>query len=206
LGVLRWYLGIIRNQQVGGSTPLAGSRNFRDNSSIELSASCHSLPLTSKDLTPVPPFPVSGPDSSMHEIQYRIDPIIRRCVAKITFNYMAYMAGAHFVYHPDFNVTRSFIRYGDSPSYPLVVPTQDPVLASESPRWRGTNNHLITVNWSPLGRSVVGQVSLFNEVTYKVSLARDFSGLWLDIRTGHCFDIKKRRVRPLVYSRLRRGR
>lgn len=131
------------------------------------------------------------------EITSRIDGIIRRSVAKIAFNYMAKMSGADFVLHQDFNVTRSFIRHGVLPGYPLVVTSQRPILADDHPTRRQTEGHLITLNWTPSRRSVVGQVSLFNEITYIVSLARNFSGVWRPIRSGHHFDVSRRRITAL---------
>ena len=138
------------------------------------------------------------------EITSRIDRIIRRSVAKIAFNYMAYVAGAEFALHPDFNATRDYIRRGVMPTYPLVELTQKPILSRELPRWRGTKGHLITLEWGELDQHVIGQVSLFNEITYKVTLARNFSGLWRDIRSGHKFHISERRVKRLRYTRLAR--
>lgn len=150
------------------------------------------------------PPPASGGGRVIVEISYRIDPIIRRCVAKIAFNYMAYIGGSEFACHPDFNIIRSFIRHGVSQVYPLVIPTQERILADELPRWRGTKDHLITLNWKPFSKNIVGQVSLFNEITYRVEFARNFSGLWRDIQKGHRFDRSGRRVKRLTYGKLAR--
>jgi len=136
------------------------------------------------------------------EITSRIDRIIRRSVAKIAFNYMAYAEGPDFGCHSDFNVTRSFIRYDASPSYPLVEATGRPSSAGSSQDGVGTKWHLITLDWGELDHHVVGDVILFNEVTYRVTLAQYFSGLWRDIRSGHKFDISELKVSPLRHTHL----
>ncbi len=135
-------------------------------------------------------------------INTRIDPIIKRCVAKIAFNYMTCATGRDFALLEDFNVTRSYIRFGDAPTYPIVVADDNPILANDFRTRRQTEGHLITVNWTPDKRHVVGQVSFFNRVTYRVSLARNFSGLWHDIRSGHHFDLGSRRVSRLAATSL----
>ena len=157
--------------------------------------------ITFEKKTELPPPPSEG-GRVLQEITYRIDPIIRRAVAKIAFNYMAYVTGSDFTYRPDFSVIRAFIRQGEAPDYPLVRETHEPILSSELPRWRGTKDHLITLNWDPSGRHIIGQVSLFNEITYNILLARNFSGLWRDIQRGHRFDISEHRVKHLLYSKL----
>jgi hypothetical protein len=136
------------------------------------------------------------------EINSRIDRIIRRSVAKIAFNYMAHVQGADFACHSDFNVTRSFIRHDESPSYPLVEATGRSSSAGSSQDGVGRKWHLIILEWGELEHYIIGRVSLFNEITYRVTLARRFSGLWRDIRSGHKFDISERRVSPLRYTRL----
>ncbi|MFQ5911100.1 MAG: hypothetical protein ACE5IJ_10340, partial [Thermoplasmata archaeon] len=134
----------------------------------------------------------------------RIDAIIRRCVAKIAFNYMAWVGGADFACNADFDVTRSFIRHGAVTSYPVVLADQTPIRHPELPTWRGTRDHLITLNWSPTGYEIFGQVSIFNEITYRITLTKYFSGFWRDIQKGHRFDWSKGRVKPLTYSKLKR--
>ena len=135
-------------------------------------------------------------------INTKIDPVIKRCAAKIAFNYMAYTAGRVFVLHTAFNVTRTYIRYGESPEYPLVVADDTPILANDTRTLRQTEGHLITVNWTADNKHVVGQLSLFNRVTYRVSLARDFAGLWRHIRSGHHFDLGSRQIAPLAATSL----
>jgi len=133
-----------------------------------------------------------------------IDSVILRCIAKISFNYLAKIASIDFVVKQDFNPVRSYIRYGTESGYQVVKISRTPILANDGPRsQRQTNGHLITAGWSPDNRDIVGLVSLFNQVTYQITLSKNFSGIWrADIRRGHHFNIETREVEPLnVVSR-----
>ncbi len=133
-------------------------------------------------------------------LEVRFDAMIFRCVAKIAFNYMAWVAGDSFVRASAFDSARSFIRHDVRPSYPLVVPHSRPILENDSARWRQTNGHLLTLAWTPDARGVEAQVSLFNEVTYRVTLTRNYEGLWREVVSGHHFDVETRRIAQLAAS------
>jgi hypothetical protein len=130
-------------------------------------------------------------------VETQIDKVILRCIAKIAFNYLAKTAGSDFVRKPDFDPIRSFIRHGTRPKHDFFNISNYPILAYDSLTYRQTNGHLLTVNWSRDGRDIVSQVSLFNHRIYHFRLARDFSGLWRNIRSGHHFSIERRKVEPL---------
>jgi hypothetical protein len=78
----------------------------------------------------------------------------------------------------------------------------EPILKYDTRTRRQTNGHLVTVDWAIDGTSIFGQVSLFNRARYSVSLARNYRGLWRQIRSGHLFDIQRRRVRRLLGTNL----
>jgi hypothetical protein len=66
------------------------------------------------------------------------------------------------------------------------------------------NPHLVTASWTtPGNHHIVGQVSLFNSITYSVSLARDYLGLWLPLVTGHHFSHQTGAISMLVSARVR---
>jgi len=134
------------------------------------------------------------------EVRARCDRLALRCVAKIACNYLAYCEGRDLVLEEAFCPIRRFVRLDDQAPYPLVVVDDLPILADDLPHLRQTNGHLVTVNWAADRRSIVGQVSLFNHARYRISLARDYPGLWRPICHGHHFDIDTRRVEPLVAS------
>ncbi len=135
-------------------------------------------------------------------VNHKIDPVVKRCIAKIVFNYLAHATSREFALHPTFDMTRSYIRYGGSPGYPIVLADDRPILADDRRTLRQTDGHLVTINWTADRRHVVGQLSLFNRVTYRVSLAQNFSGLWRQIRSGHHFDLGTRRISPLTVTSL----
>jgi hypothetical protein len=124
------------------------------------------------------------------EIKTKVDDFIFRAVAKIAFNYLVKIAGIEFATKSDFDPIRNYIRYGEKPNYKPVYFNQKPILAYDSNRIRQTNGHLLTLDWSSNGQNLLGQVSLFNFATYKVILARSFSGIYIPIRSGHLFDIQ----------------
>jgi hypothetical protein len=94
---------------------------------------------------------------------------------------------------------RRFIRFGETAPYPLVSETVQPILRDDSSSRRQTAGHLLTVNWAASGVDLVGQVSLFNSVTYSVSLARQYAGaVWRPIRSGLHFNVREKTVQPLL--------
>ncbi len=132
------------------------------------------------------------------DFTYTINRTIRRCIAKYAFNYLAATTGGEFVLGRDFDVIRRFIRLSETPSFPLVIEEFRPILYDDSPTIRQTKGHLITVNWTGSGADLVAQVSIFNYLTYSVSLARQFEGLWRPVRKGSHFNIEKRLIEDLT--------
>jgi len=138
------------------------------------------------------------------DVTFRINRGIRRCIAKYAFNYLAFVCGSEFAREADFDTIRRFIRYGEQPDYPLVVAGSTPILYDDRPSERQTDGHLITLSWAESLCDLVSEVSLFNSITYRVSICRQFSGkLWRPIRSGHHYDLATRAVTPLVgFSKL----
>lgn len=149
----------------------------------------------------VPPGPGDDRQIPVY-ITTQIDPLVKRCVAKYAFNYLARMTDREFVLRSDFDVVRKFIRYGEAPSYSLVEVDGRPILAKDTRTRRQTEGHLVTASWAADNRSIVGQVSLFNRLTYRVSLARNFTGLWRPLQFGHHYDLVRRRVDSMTATRL----
>ena len=137
------------------------------------------------------------------DVTFTINKGIRRCMAKYAFNFLASVSGAAFVLERDFDAVRRFIRYGETPRYDLVHERFGPILRDDSATRRQTSGHLLTVDWAASGVDLVGQVSLFNSVTYVVSLTRHYSGVWRPVRSGLHFNLRDRRVQQLqAVSRL----
>jgi len=130
------------------------------------------------------------------KIEGTIDDIIRRAIAKISFNYLAYWEGREFMLHADFDITRRFIRHGEKPAYPLILIENRNILQDEL-QDRTRVGHIVTVDYTADGKTILSQASIFNFSTYKVCLAREFSGLRKDIKRGHFFNLYNREIWPL---------
>ena len=132
--------------------------------------------------------------SILCEVEGTIDQQIFRAIAKIAFNYLLYWQRPEFLLEEPFNPLRRYIRYGETPGYTLVAVREKAILDDEPVAGERRLGHLITSNWAQDGISIVGQVSLFNWVTYCVSLLRDYSGERRDVKRGHFFDVSNRRI------------
>jgi hypothetical protein len=141
--------------------------------------------------------PESRLDSIGCELEGVIDHAIFRSVAKIAFNYLAHGEGADFVQHQAFDKARRYIRWQHAPGYQLIRLDQTAVLEDEPIEGERRLGHLITMNWASDGISVLGQVSLFNWVTYSVCLARDFSGPPPSLTRGHFFNVSNQEILEL---------
>ena len=93
---------------------------------------------------------------------------------------------------------RQFVRFGTVPSYPLVDVSLTPILQDDQQALRQTDGHLLTLSWDKSFLDLIGQVSLFNQLTYRVSLCRQFGhALWRPIRSGHHYDLATKKIKPL---------
>jgi len=131
------------------------------------------------------------------EITVTIDSQLKRCIAKISFNYLASTEWRDLVLHQDLTATRRFIRYGERAPFTVVRMGSKPILLGDSDNWRQTNGHILTVNWPANSHEVIGQVSLFNQARYLVCLSPNLHAVWRDIRSGHLFDIERREITRL---------
>ena len=139
------------------------------------------------------------PDKSQEilcDIEGTIDRKIFRAIAKIGFNYLSYWQETEFMYQGSFDVIRRYIRYGEGVDYPLVIVLEKAILSDEDSSRRRLG-HLITVNWSGDGKSIVSQVSLFNWITYSICLARGYAGERKDIKKGNFFNTNSNEIYDL---------
>jgi len=130
----------------------------------------------------------------------KIDRIIYRGFAKITFNYLAYIAGKDFVLLDDFNGIRDFIRYDKGNSNDYFGVNEPPILHDDrilkKYNIRTTNGHLIVVEWK--GTSLIGKLSIFNITTYLIKFCRNFKEIWRPIKSGHHFDVDSHEINDLI--------
>ncbi len=130
-------------------------------------------------------------------INFSVGNGVRRTMAKIAYNYAAKFLGASFVLSSDFDGIRRFVLDGSPSGRRPVSEGQRPILRDDSATNRQTRGHLVTLSWRRLTRELFAQVSPFNFVTYDVTLAAVFTGIWREIRIGHLFDPMSRRILPL---------
>jgi hypothetical protein len=125
------------------------------------------------------------------KIEWPIDDTIRRAVAKIAFNYLAFWEGVKFVLNEKFDPIRRYIRWGEKIDYPFVLVDSNPILADEPKAGRSRLGHVITINWASDNFSILSQISVLNLLRYRVSLAKNFTSLYrpLRIERGHFFNI-----------------
>lgn len=138
--------------------------------------------------------PPDKSDDLLCDSESEIDRTIFRAIAKIAFNYFALWQTPEFLHQKDFDNARKYIRYGESGNYPIVRVIDKAILADEPSTGKRRLGHLITVNWAGDNLSIVSQVSLFNWVTYVVSLARNFSGEHINIKNGHFFNTNSQEI------------
>jgi len=144
-----------------------------------------------------PDFP-SGSGEAEFEIEWTLNLAVIRAIAKIGFNYWAYWDKTDQIFEKSFDTTRQFIRYGKRPPYQVVGVTDPnrPLLADESSE-AGLRRvgHIITAGWAIDRMSLVAHVSLFNRVTYPISLAAPYTGAREGIiDRGHFFNTNNHEI------------
>lgn len=121
----------------------------------------------------------------------------RRLLAKIAFNYLAWVRGAEFVLQPEFDPVRSFVRHALESSREIVYFNTRPILANEKlTGTQITEGHIVTVEGIPDKHRIESRLSLFNSLKYKIVLSAEYQGLWF--AKGHHFDIHSKEVSELA--------
>ena len=89
----------------------------------------------------------------------------RRWLAKIAFNYLAWVRNGEFVLQPEFDPIRSFIRYRTESSAGIVYFNTRPILANEKlTATQATEGHIVTVEAIPEQRRIESRLTLFVSV------------------------------------------
>jgi hypothetical protein len=123
-----------------------------------------------------------------------------RTMAKIAFNYLAYVCGADFALRPDFDIMRNYIRRGIKPPYDCMR-----VAGMEESARRGPLDkhvgHFLILHAHDKGAIIYARVALFSGHTYHFALSKYFSSLFipepLASGIGHRFDIATKRTELL---------
>jgi hypothetical protein len=123
-----------------------------------------------------------------------INDAVWRSIAKIAFNYLAWIQGSAYVLADRFDLIRSFILEPNQ-QRALVRLVQQPILANESRKWKCFSGHLVLFETS--GRCLVAKVSLFNSITYQIVLSHDLE-FYYSLSIGHSFDPVRHEVHKLT--------
>ncbi|MEX2181395.1 MAG: hypothetical protein WD771_05090 [Gemmatimonadaceae bacterium] len=141
------------------------------------------------------------------EVRQTVDAIVRRAVAKIAFNYLAKVTAKEyptFVYSPDFNPIRCFIRYGEGDMRAFVRPMEP--RSEDQNRHAGERagrHHFIAATWdADESTDILGTVILFSERPYDVRLALSPKGVWIDLRSAHDYNLETLEVSSIPSGRL----
>ena len=129
-------------------------------------------------------------DVLVHQVS-RITTDVERAIAKVAFNYLAFSNRADFALLPAFNPVRRFVRFGEEQRDDFVhVDAEDIIFIPQPPGTPEDHRpvmHVVTVEYSRLLTSVIGQVSLFGGLRYVVCHAdTPVPGLR---RSGHLFNV-----------------
>lgn len=139
-------------------------------------------------------------------VGFVFDSEVARAVAKITFNYLAKVVGIihpQMIFFDSLDKVRRFIRYNEGNWDDIVRYKPKPILIGDTEQLRQTESHVITVTWNPDHRGgIIGQLSLFNHLTYEVLLCARPDGLWVDITSGHAYHLHNKTVERLISGRL----
>jgi hypothetical protein len=118
---------------------------------------------------------------------------------------MAKMCGGVFACHDDFNMVRQFIRYDKVPLGGVgeIIEPSNPILEDEKSNLRRLG-HILALMWDIKRRHVLAKLSLFNSITWTMILAKNFSGIFREIKSCHFYDIQKFTVnqRPVISREL----
>jgi hypothetical protein len=143
----------------------------------------------------------NSPTFETLRIHYVIDELVMRTVAKIAFNYLTYVTEERvpgFVRRDEFATIREFIRQGTRPSWNVIDVRAENTDLGDTRGLRVTTGHVLAVVWPDPQTVPVGNVSLFNQVTYAVRFTDSVPGVWWDLFSAHYFDIQKHEVRKMV--------
>ena len=100
----------------------------------------------------------------------RIDQTLRRAIAKIAFNFLAY--GYPDIARLDqFRGIRRYIRFCEEPGANPVTVSKDRIPLAGLGQEVQIIGHIITAQWDGDAHQVVAQVSLFDWVKYRVTLS-----------------------------------
>jgi hypothetical protein len=145
-----------------------------------------------------------GPEASVTRIELQhvtlVDRVIRRCMAKIGFNYLAFVVsrrlpgppGSEWLLRADFDRVRGFVRHGDASGAPGFKFGKTVELSGRT--GEALEGHFAAIHWERRASDVIATVSLLATIDWQVELAHSFRGVWWDIQSSHFWDLPNRTV------------
>jgi hypothetical protein len=122
-----------------------------------------------------------------------------RCVAKIAFNYLAYVLGEdpRLLLRGEFDAIRTYVRHGPDPEQPIVYFSEKPRFEEESRSRSLVDGHILAVGWDTTNENIVCGLSLFNAMTYRVVLCRKYRGVWFPLRSAYSLDFRTKQAEKI---------
>jgi len=142
-----------------------------------------------------PALPDAGlADIEVHELQ---DISVKRCMAKIAFNYLAYVISqqcngrTEWLMSPQFDRLRGFVlgtQLGWEPRFVLADIHLRP-LAGKVGRRQGVA-HRVVLQWKRRVTEIAATVELFSWLCCQITLVEGFTDVALNVTSGHVWDVQ----------------
>jgi len=129
-------------------------------------------------------------ETTQVEHEFTISLEVKRALAKVAFNYLAYRTDPTYVLAPAFEPIRRFIRYGEEPPLPPVETTNDVPFATPESEEGVPVVHWISLESHRYHRNLLSVITLFSVQRHTVVLAEDFPGPWFDLPVAHLYNPK----------------
>ena len=127
--------------------------------------------------------------------------MMKRAIAKISFNYLAHQLGAEFAALPAFDPIRRFVRYGDDPPRIPVISTFDLPFRTNRQDDQRPVVHFINLSTHEAHRNLLGGVMLFGFMNHTIMLAENFTGPWPYLPVAHVYNVSTLETSPVPTSR-----
>ena len=174
-----------------------GVRFYGDDASIDEMKSA--LAASGVALTRFRPIELHESGSEGVEVsqEFRITSEVRRGIAKIAFNYLAFRQKASYVLDRAFDPVREFIRHGTVEDDYFVNTTLDLPFQTNVPDGQRPVVHWVSLDSHESHHNLLGTVMLFGFLEHSVMLAESFRGPWFDIPVAHLYNIKTLSVQEM---------
>jgi hypothetical protein len=203
LGMLRYLEGVKADTRKAPLPARDRTRVSIKGQPLELSASPDGVGYACTTVPAVLPDPDSGKAVVNLEVSELQDRTARRCIAKIAFNYLAYVVATKhrgrtdLVLSPAFDTARCFIRLPDATPEPRCLLAHarlgqgsGEVVSRTAPR-----GHFATLQSSAGRNDIVGHVQLLSWWYWRVTLAEDYPGDARGVHVTHFWDLSSKTVR-----------